>query len=237
VPAAATAAGASTTPGERPAPAPTSAATAAPPRPSTEQTKPPAPAAPPATAAPLRRQPPSATVPPRGADRRDGDTDDRDPRRIIGIVLGAVAGVVLVVLLVTQVFGGGDDGGTPASKPNTVSSQGQSQSSGAKGGPAVNRADVTAAVLNGTTVPGLAAQVADQLSGGGFARGQVTNAADQQRGETTVQYAPGQKAAAEEVAGIIKTSKAKVTPLDANTQAIAGPDAEVVVTVGADRTQ
>jgi hypothetical protein len=79
--------------------------------------------------------------------------------------------------------------------------------------------------------------VADQLGGGGFARGQVTNAADQQRGETTVQYAPGQKPAAEEVAGIIKTSKAKVTPLDANTQAIAGPDAEVVVTVGADRTQ
>ena len=148
----------------------------------------------------------------------------------------AVAGVVLVVLLVTQVFGGGD-GSTPASKPNTVSSPRQTQSSGANGGPAVNRADVTVAVLNGTTVPGLAAQVADQLGGGGFARGQVTNAADQQRGATTVQYAPGQKTAAEEVAGIIKTSKAKVTTLDANTQAIAGPDAEVVVTVGADRTQ
>jgi hypothetical protein len=145
--------------------------------------------------------------------------------------------VVLVVLLVTQVLGGGDDGGTPASKPNTVSSQRQSQSSGSKGGPAVNRADVTVAVLNGTTVPGLAAQVADQLGSGGFARGQVTNAADQQRGETTVQYAPGQKTAAEEVASILKTSKAKVTTLDANTQAIAGPDAEVVVTVGADRTQ
>jgi hypothetical protein len=92
-------------------------------------------------------------------------------------------------------------------------------------------------VLNGTTVPGLAAQVADQLQRGGFGRGQVTNAADQQRPETTVQFAPGQRRAAEEVAGILKVSKGEVTALDANTQAIAGPDAEVVVTVGADRTQ
>jgi hypothetical protein len=193
----------------------------------------------PATAAPLRRQPATAAAPPRAPGRRGGrddGTEERDPRRIIGIALGAVAGVVLVVLLVTQVFGGGG-GGSPASKPNTVSQPQQSQSSAPSGGPSVNRSSVTVAVLNGTTVPGLAAQVADQVSGGGFARGQVTNAADQQRGQTTVQYAPGQKRAAEEVASLIKLSKAKVTALDANTQAIAGPDAEVVVTVGADRTQ
>jgi hypothetical protein len=145
-------------------------------------------------------------------------------------------GVVLVVLLVTQVFGGGSD--EPASKPNTLSSSpAKAPPSGQKNSPTVNRGDVTVSVLNGTTVPGLAAQVADQVAGGGFARGQVTNAADQQRAETTVQYAPGQKAAAEEVATLIKISKSKVTALDANTQAIAGPDAEVVVTVGADRTQ
>ncbi|MDQ4042161.1 MAG: LytR C-terminal domain-containing protein, partial [Actinomycetota bacterium] len=89
----------------------------------------------------------------------------------------------------------------------------------------------------GTTVPGLAAQVGDQLQSAGFARGQVTNAADQQRAETTVEYSPDQRAAADEVAEILKVPKARITTLDANTQAIAGPDAEVVVTVGADRTQ
>ena len=92
-------------------------------------------------------------------------------------------------------------------------------------------------MLNGTTVPGLAAQVADQLQSSGFARGQVTNAADQQRADTTVQYGPGQRRAADDVAGILKVGRTKVTSLDANTQAIAGPDATVVVTVGADRTQ
>jgi hypothetical protein len=101
----------------------------------------------------------------------------------------------------------------------------------------VQRGDVTVSVLNGTTVPGLAAQVGDQLESAGFARGQVTNAADQQRSETTVQYAPDFRAAANEAAGILKIPRTRVKPLDANTQAIAGPDAEVVVTVGADRTQ
>ena len=63
----------------------------------------------------------------------------------------------------------------------------------------------------------------------------MTNAADQQRTSTTVQYAPGQRAAAQEVANILRLRS--IAPLDANTQAIAGPDAQVVVTVGSDRAQ
>jgi hypothetical protein len=50
-----------------------------------------------------------------------------------------------------------------------------------------------------------------------------------------VQYAPGQRQAGQEVADIIKVPR--VSPLDANTQAIAGPDSQVVVIVGTDRSQ
>jgi hypothetical protein len=91
------------------------------------------------------------------------------------------------------------------------------------------------AVLNGTTVPGLAAQVADELERGGFKRGSVTNAADQQRAISTVGYASGYERAAREVGELIGVRR--VAPVDAGTQAIAGPEANVVVTVGADRTQ
>jgi hypothetical protein len=133
------------------------------------------------------------------------------------------------VLLVTQVVGGDD----PAPQPNTVQNP---PGSGAQApGAPVSRGETTVAVLNGTTVPGLAAQIADQLERGGFRRGQVTNAADQQRAETTVAYASGSRRGAQEVARILEVPR--VTAADANTQAIAGPDAEVIVTVGSDRTQ
>jgi hypothetical protein len=160
-----------------------------------------------------------------------------DPRVIIG---GGIGAVVAIVLLFTVVLGGGSD---KPSKPNTIgstpattasSSSTTKSTSTASTGP-VDRGNVVVSVLNGTTVPGLAAQVADEIQRGGFKRGAVTNAGTQQEATTTVLYAPGQKAAAQEVASLIKIKK--VQPLDANTQVVAGPDAAVVVTVGADRTQ
>jgi hypothetical protein len=140
-----------------------------------------------------------------------------------------VAAIAVIIIAITQLGGGGSE---PSSAPNTVGS-------GSATPPAaqtpVSRGNVTVSVLNGTTTPGLASQVADQLEKGGFKRGQVTNAADQQRTATTVQYGPGQRQAGQEVANIIKAPRA--TALDANTQAIAGPDSQVVVTVGSDRSQ
>ncbi|MDX6699029.1 MAG: hypothetical protein QOE65_2426 [Solirubrobacteraceae bacterium] len=185
-----------------------------------------------AGAAPVRRQP---TSPPRAPSGRRAAGAEGGRRRPLAIGIAVLAGLLVVILLATQVFGGSDK---PASKPNTVGAPAPAAPASPTGRqPTVQRGDVTVAVLNGTTVPGLAAQVGDQVQGAGFARGQVTNAADQQVSETTVQYAPQFKAAANEVAGILKIPRTRVKPLDANTQAIAGPDAEVVVTVGADRTQ
>lgn len=97
------------------------------------------------------------------------------------------------------------------------------------------------AVLNGTPISGLASQVARTLTGDGFKRGLVTNAPDQQRATTLVSYLPGHRADAEAVAARLGI-KAPVQPVDDNTLSIACPPtgtctAEVVVTVGSDRTR
>jgi hypothetical protein len=145
------------------------------------------------------------------------------------IAAGVVAAIALIVIGVTQ-LGGSDSKSTSTRAPasNNVAPPSQTQQPVARG-------SVTVAVLNGTTTPGLAGTVATAVERGGFKKGQVTNAADQQRTATTVQYAPGQRAAAQEAANILRIRG--ITPLDANTQAIAGPDAQVVVTVGSDRAQ
>jgi hypothetical protein len=146
----------------------------------------------------------------------------------VGAVVLGLAAVGAVVLL-----GGGDEKPDRTAENRVVPPQ-NGEGRGSAGGP-VQRGETTVAVLNGTTIPGLAAQVSDELSRGGFRRGSVTNAADQQRPGTTVVFASGHRRAAEEVAKLLKVPT--VTPIDSGTQAIAGGDAAVVVTVGNDRTQ
>lgn len=96
-------------------------------------------------------------------------------------------------------------------------------------------AEITVSVLNGTTVPGLAAQVGDQVENEGFVLGNVTNAAEQQRAESVVMYAPGSTRDARLVARRLRLSRS-VEPIDAESQALAG-DATVVVIVGQDQTR
>lgn len=145
------------------------------------------------------------------------------------ITLAALALIVAAIVVATQI--GGSSSPKTAGSP-TKSHQAGSKSSGS--GAPVNRQQTTVAVLNGTTVPGLAAQVSDSLDKLGFKRGPVTNAADQQIPATKVQYAAGNRAAARSIAKALHIGA--VLPLDAGTQALAGPSAMVVVTVGTDRT-
>jgi hypothetical protein len=98
----------------------------------------------------------------------------------------------------------------------------------------INPSTVTVSVLNGTTVPGLAAQIADKVESGGFQRGNVANATEQQRAESVVFYARGASREARAVARRLRISQ--IEQVDADTQALAG-DATVIVVVGADRTQ
>jgi LytR cell envelope-related transcriptional attenuator len=197
---------------------------------------------PPRSAAALRSGRASATVPPRGGAGVRGDEEESHSRRPLAFIIGGVVVLLLgVVIAVTQF--GGDDGSKKAANtiegtpPKTQTDDGDGgDSSTPKKTPAepVNRGEVTVSVLNGTTAPGLAATVGDQLEGEGFRRGTVANASDQQQQATTVFYGPDQKRAAQEVAKLLKVSTVKA--LDAGTQAIAGADAGVVVVVGNDRT-
>jgi LytR cell envelope-related transcriptional attenuator len=98
----------------------------------------------------------------------------------------------------------------------------------------VSPANVTVAVLNGTTVPGLAAQIGDKLDSFGFQLGNVTNSSDQQRAESVVLYSPGAEREASAVGRKLGISQREA--IDPQSQSLAG-DARVVVIAGADKTQ
>jgi hypothetical protein len=98
----------------------------------------------------------------------------------------------------------------------------------------VNPAEVTVSVLNGTTVRGLAARVADKVEAAGFQLGNVTNDANQQRQESVVLYRIGHEREARLVGrrlGIPQRER-----IDPSTQALAG-DATVVVVSGGDQSR
>ena len=130
----------------------------------------------------------------------------------------------------------GDDG-------NTSTSGGSGQSGGSGGGDGKTRerdrravnvdpSQVTVAVLNGTTVQGLAAKVADEVRAGGFTPGTIGNAARIDLTTSQVLYRAGQSREARAVAnrlGIDKTG-----PVDSVNKEIAG-SFDTVVLVGSDR--
>jgi hypothetical protein len=155
-----------------------------------------------------------------------------------------VAAGVAVFAVLHFVVGGSDN--KPAPKPNTVAppasatrtSTSAGASSGGTSAAKVDRAKVRVAVLNGTTFTGLARSASDKLTKAGFQPGTVTNdTTNQQRSATAVFYADNQKNAALEVAKIIGIGRDAVQPLDANTRGVAGQDADVVVSVGADQAR
>jgi hypothetical protein len=114
---------------------------------------------------------------------------------------------------------GGDEGGEP--QKNTR---------------AVVPGNVTVAVLNGTTVPGLAGRVGERVETHGFELGTVANTADQeqQRAESVVLFAPGHRNEARVVSRRLSINQRQ--PIDPASQQLAG-DATVVVIAGADLAQ
>ncbi len=147
--------------------------------------------------------------------------------------------------MVVFVFGGNDQP-TPTPAPNTVAPPASASTTASGGGttstPAagakVNRGQVTVAVLNGTTFTGLARSASDKLTKAGFKQGVVTNdTTNQTRSATAVFYADNQRNAALEVAKIVGIARDAVQRLDATTRGVAGQDADVVVSVGADQAR
>jgi hypothetical protein len=138
-------------------------------------------------------------------------------------------GVALVVLLVlggaaaygvTQLIGdgGGDNpGNAEVNKDDRA---------------AVDPGNVTVAVLNGTTVPGLAGALGDRVAAAGFKRGTIDIFSDQQLPQSVVQYAPGHEAEAEAVSRRVGIRQRG--PVSDEGRALAG-DATVIVIIGADK--
>jgi hypothetical protein len=153
--------------------------------------------------------------------------------RYIGMaVLGVLvlAGAAYGAIQLTE-----GDGGSEA--PTRKSETGQAGSGGSgdrerRAGANVNPSDVTVAVLNGTTVQGLAAQVGEEVRAGGFKLGTIGNAARIDQTTSQVLYRDREARAARAVAnrlGIDKTA-----PVDSVNEEIAG-SFDVIVLVGSDR--
>ena len=98
---------------------------------------------------------------------------------------------------------------------------------------AIDPADVTVAVLNGTSVSGLAGNVGSDLKSAGFVLGAVTST-DPGVAQTRVLYAEGQKAAAQKVAKRLGVPDERIARFDREARRLAG-DAHVVVVAGEDR--
>jgi hypothetical protein len=93
--------------------------------------------------------------------------------------------------------------------------------------------DVSVAVLNGTSVPGLGAKVADDVTANNFTLGNVGNSR-KEYAQTIVMYEPHQQQAAQKVAHDLGVKV--VQRIDASTQKAAG-SADVAVIAGKDRAQ
>jgi hypothetical protein len=125
----------------------------------------------------------------------------------------------------------GDDGGGNSGKAQA--NNGDAPPTKPKRKPAaVEPGNVTVAVLNGTTVPGLAAALGDQVATAGFRKGTIAVFSDQQLAESVVQYAPGHQAEAEAVGRIVGIGQRG--PITPDSSTLAG-DATVIVIAGADK--
>jgi hypothetical protein len=99
---------------------------------------------------------------------------------------------------------------------------------------AVRPAGVTVAVLNGTTVDGLARRFGAQVEREGFVLAGTATAHDQARAESTVAWTDGSRAEARMVARRLGISQ--IERADTASRNLAG-QADVIVVLGADRTQ
>jgi hypothetical protein len=95
-------------------------------------------------------------------------------------------------------------------------------------------AQVTVAVLNGTTVQGLAAKIGEQVGAGGFTLGTIGNAARIDQTKSEVLYRKGESASARAVANRLGIQS--ISPVDSVNAEIAG-SFDAIVLVGSDRSQ
>jgi hypothetical protein len=185
------------------------------------------------TLPPVRRLPSSNVNPAQtGTPAEPPPKKKRNPLYVVLAVAGVLVLGAAAAIGVPALVNGSkdDDSGAAASSESTTSTATK------KAAKPVAPDRITVAVLNGTSIPGLAAQVGDRVDAEGFTLGTVSNAAQSQaqRANSVVMYAPGHERDAGRVAKQLDIRD--VRRIDAESQQIAG-DASVVVVVGADKTQ
>jgi hypothetical protein len=202
-----------------------------------------APATPPARPGQPLRVPPGAGQPPlRAGSAPPPDDEPERSRGALFAALGAIAVVIVVaIVLLTGVLGGSSDNGTQPTAtvvPNDGTSATKTTPKSKKStqpSATPQPGTYTVAVLNGTTVPGLARGVANRLQNNKYKIGNVTNAVTQDRSATLVEFAAGHRAEADSVAKAIDVGNDSIQPLSSGSKTIAGDAAAVVVTVGSDQ--
>jgi hypothetical protein len=157
------------------------------------------------------------------------------------LLLGAlVAGVAVAAVTVGVIILTGGSSKKSPSNPSQSSANTALSSHRTSSASVVVPSTVTVSVLNGTDMQGLASQVANKLTSHGYRKGAVTNASDQTKTTTVIQYLPHDQRDALAVASALKLSHGAVGPIDSATQKIAcsaspvGCNSAVFVTVGRD---
>jgi hypothetical protein len=160
--------------------------------------------------------------------RRSQPWYSRIGTRSAPVLVGLLAVGGVATYGVSQLVGGEDGDHSGKTQANGNGSSRKSKRSGV----AVKPGAVTVAVLNGTTVNGLAAALRDQIAAAGYNKGTINVFSDQQLAESLVEYAPGHLAEAKAVGRIVGIRRYE--PVTANNRALAG-EATVIVIAGADK--
>jgi LytR cell envelope-related transcriptional attenuator len=145
------------------------------------------------------------------------------PWRTTIVFAGAVAAAAAVVVAVLALSSPAPQ---PAASPPTQPPQTT---------PVTPQAPVSLAVLNGTTITGLARGVADELTSFGYNEPNVVtnDTTNQSRVRTTIYYESDHRADALGVASCLHVGTDRVVAMDANARALADR-AQVAVFVGSD---
>ena len=152
--------------------------------------------------------------------------------RYIGMALLGVlvlAGGAFGAIQLTNDDGGSDSG---AAAPERERTRDRGGNEDRRVNANVDPAQVTVAVLNGTTVQGLAAQVGEEVRAGSFKLGTIGNAARIDQSQSVVLYREGEARAARAVGNRLNIDK--IEPVDSVNEEIAG-SFDVIVLVGSDR--
>jgi len=199
-------------------------------------------AAQPAAAVPARRFTPTGAPPRRPSPPPVVPEDEEGSRRPLWAVLLASALAVVVLaggaFAATRALTGEDEPAPPRAAREAPPAGGdQAARTPSRRVTSAVRARTTVAVLNGTTISGLAARTRDAIVGLGYREGAVADAEDTGRSASIVYSAEGARAQADEIGRRLQISDVRaMEPGVAAIAAASGPQADVVVVVGSDQS-